>query len=660
MSATSPTGLNGTAPRHTMFVTAADGTRLAVDVHRPDTATPVAAVIDLGLPHHAGIGSWSDARRRVLEAGFAVVVLHLRGTGASTGRRADGRDHDDLVTVAEWATAQPWCSGRVGALGTGPGAQTILAAAVRRPAALAAAVVAHGTDVTTDDYFRGGALRAMALLRTGAAALAGSLRPPAPHRWAPDGNSSWVDEWRRRVETVEPDVLTAIRTGHPTPDDTSLSTGPEGAGMQRIDCPIMLVTGWVDGRSDIAIRAAGHMPRFRLVAGPWGDGDPAVARPGPHLDIVREMIRHFDEHLRRGPRAAMRRGQIYVRRPAAPQVDLDHQPGDWVEIDVWPPVQLREEPRRTRADNDEVDELAIVGDVGVNSADSRVGDLPWGMPLDQLPDNARSVTYDWMHKDELTVVGIPEVTMQVRTSVPAGQVSVKLCDIAPDGTSTLITRGMLDLSQRGRWPADPFGEPGAPPAAVPVGDWIDLRIAFEATSWTLVRGHRLRLAITGGDWPNCWPPRHASTLGVRRGSVRVVLWSPRGLPAARDEFVAVEPPSRDGLAAPGGDWRYEYDILRHTSLVHISQHRSDITVDGLAVEHRLVGTLAVDTRHPATARLDGTVDEQFEIDGQECRTSTEVHIRSDDDTFDVEITVSAHCGGDVVAERTWSERIPRP
>ena len=126
----------------------------------------------------------------------------------------------------------------------------------------------------------------------------------------------------------------------------------------------------------------------------------------------------------------------------------------------------------------------------------------------------------------------------MRSSAPVGHVSVKLCDVAPDGTSTLITRGMLDLAQRGVWPSDPFGEVGAAPQPVVPGEWMDLKLQFEATTWTLLPGHRLRLAIAGTDWPNCWPPSQPFTLGVRRGSVRLVLWTAKSLPAARDLFDA--------------------------------------------------------------------------------------------------------------------------
>ena len=72
-------------------------------------------------------------------------------------------------------------------------------------------------------------------------------------------------------------------------------------------------------------------------------------------------------------------------------------------------------------------------------------------------------------------------------------VSAKLCDVFPDGTSALITRGLLNLTHRGGYDADPV-------ALVP-GEWVDVEVELEATAWSLDDGNLLRLAIAGSDLP---------------------------------------------------------------------------------------------------------------------------------------------------------------
>ena len=87
------------------------------------------------------------------------------------------------------------------------------------------------------------------------------------------------------------------------------------------------------------------MPFFELLG--YDAGDPSVARPGPNIDSDLELMRFFDQHLRGGPQAGARRGQIFVRRPTPAEPDLALHDGHWVEVDVWPPTHLRR-PRRCR------------------------------------------------------------------------------------------------------------------------------------------------------------------------------------------------------------------------------------------------------------------------------------------------------------------------
>src|SRR5262249_27411407 len=59
--------------------------------------------------------------RYLLEAGYAVLKVDERGSGASFGTRTSeyGRQEvRDGYDVVEWVAHQPWCDGKVGAYGT--------------------------------------------------------------------------------------------------------------------------------------------------------------------------------------------------------------------------------------------------------------------------------------------------------------------------------------------------------------------------------------------------------------------------------------------------------------------------------------------------------------------------------------------------------------
>ncbi|MGE3588420.1 MAG: CocE/NonD family hydrolase C-terminal non-catalytic domain-containing protein, partial [Ilumatobacteraceae bacterium] len=306
-------------------------------------------------------------------------------------------------------------------------------------------------------------------------------------------------------------------------------------------------------------------------------------------------------------------------------------------------------------------ELVVEGDVGTSAWNSCAGGLPWGQPLDQRTDNARSITCDWVVDSEAMLLGSPVARLRVRSSADVGHVSVKLCDVAPDGVSTLVTRGMLDLTHLGCWPQDPWGEVGGSPAPLVPGEWIDVAVELEATTWTLLPGHRLRLAIAGTDWPNCWPPASPFVLGVDQSSVSLELPLVESLPACSHEFGDARGPGADD--AEGVEWRYEYDVLSRESRVHSRYGGRYDGEHSTTVEDCYEGSLGIDRRDPsqAWARGRSRYDMTFALDSGTtvCSTEARLDIRSDDAAFHVTLTLRAERDGELIGERTWSDTLPR-
>ncbi len=69
-----------------------------------------------------------------------------RGRGNSEGLPQDRTDPQDAAAVVAWLADRPWCTGRVGMIGLGPGGGTALrvAALAAEDAPALAAVVAVG------------------------------------------------------------------------------------------------------------------------------------------------------------------------------------------------------------------------------------------------------------------------------------------------------------------------------------------------------------------------------------------------------------------------------------------------------------------------------------------------------------------------------------
>ena len=650
-----------------VFLPVEAGVQLAATLYLPQGAGPFATLLE-ALPYRMNDVTSSNADsyyRFVDEGGFAVLRVDVRGTGESGGIAEDEYpdvERRDLRSAIEWAAAQPWSNGRVGMFGTSYSGFNSLHMAVEGVPQLGAVVAMYATDdrYTDDVHYAGGVLRAIDLIDYPLYMIAMNALPPTPAVWSSQHDSDWADEWRRRIEQNEPWLLEWLR--HPTPDATwrrgSVRLKPGGDDYRRVTCPVMLIAGWADGYRNNTFRTVEHMPGWRLIAGPWSHRDPSVARPGPNIDSDREIMLFFDEHLRGAPAAAQSRGKVFVRRPTTPQPDLGRHDGTWVDIDSWPIPGLTELVLRTPPTAlDQVDELAVAGDVGVAAWNSCAGALPWGQPLDQRMDNARSITFDWANTEELMVLGHAEVSMHVRSSAPAGHVSVKLCDVGPDGSSTLITRNILNLAHRGVWPSDPFGIVDAAPQPIVPGEWMEVTLQLEATTWTLLPGHRLRLAIAGTDWPNCWPPAQPFTLGVLRNSIRLQLPTVSPLPAADDTFLPGPGPSEGD--ADGVEWRYEHDVLGRETRVHTRYGGHYEGTHGTKVVDQYEGSLGVDTTDLAKAWAKGRSSFTITFAEGECATEASLHVRSDSEWFHVDIELNATRDGAAFAHRSWTARFPR-
>jgi predicted acyl esterase len=640
------------------------GTPLCADLYLPDGEGPFAPLLE-ALPYRKDdvTSSYRETYDRMVEAGFAVCRLDLRGTGSSGGIATDEYpdvERADLRAVIEWLAAQPWSSGRVGMFGTSYSGFNSLHMAAEGVPALGAVVATYATDdrYTDDVHYCGGVLRAVDLIDYVLYMVAMNALPPVPALWT----GGWQAEWRRRVDETSPWLLEWLReqVDGPVWRRGSIRLGPDGVGYERISCPTMLVAGWADGYRNNTFRTVEQLAvPWRLLAGPWSHRDPAKARPGPNIDADAELIDFFDEHLRDGAPSTTTRGQVFVRRPTKPEPDLARHDGVWRELPAWPHPDL--EWRELSVDSPGVDRVDVVGDVGVAAWISCAGALPWGQPSDQRPDDSRSVTYEWrIGADGLApgeVLGNPRVALRVRSSAAVAHVAMKLCDVFPDGTSALITRGMLNLTHRGVWPADAGGATGREPEPLVPGEWLDVQIELEATTWTLTEGHTLRLAVAGTDWPNCWPPPEPVALELDRSALSLSIPVVDGLAESAHEFLAAPGPGADD--AEGVVWRIEHDVLGRETRVATRYGGTYEGAHGARVTDQYDGTVGVSTTDPGAAWARGR--SAFTITWPEatCATVAKLEVRSDAAAYDVHLELEVTLDGEPFAAREWKESIPR-
>jgi uncharacterized protein len=629
-----------------------DGVRLAARLWLPDR--PAATVLE-ALPYRMDdlTSSYATEYERLCqEGGFAVARVDLRGTGSSEGVAVDEyprQEQADLGQVIAWLAAQDWCTGRVGMYGTSYSGFNSLQLAAERPPALHAVCAIYATDdrYTDDVHYTGGALRALDLLDYVMYMSALVTLPPVPSVYG-DG---WREEWNRRFDTHEPWILRWLEEQWDGPYWRHGSLRP---GYERISCATMLVAGWADGYRNNTFRTfeALTCPKHLLI-GPWSHMSPSSSLPGPHIDLVPELIRWFGRWLRDEPNGIDDEPpiRVFIRRSTKPRADLAEFGGEWRYEPTWPPERLA---RRTlRAAQDETEQLDLRGDVGTAAWISCAARLPWGQPTDQREDDAQSLTHEWPLTEELEILGHAYVDLTVTTRVPVAYLSAKLCDVFPDGTSALVTRGLLNLTHRTSSTA---------PEPLEAGVATEIRIELEATSWVFERGHRIRLALAGADWPNIWPPPSRATAGLDDIALELPVVDGAPTVGDRPRFAAPKgdahtPESSD--PQPPVEWQVVRDVLRRelrAQVAHGARYRAEFEAH---VSEDYEGAVGVSSDDPGDAWARARTTYRIAWPEATCMTETHLELRSDAQTYHLVVDLTAQEDGEPVRERRWERVIPR-
>jgi uncharacterized protein len=236
----------------------------------------------------------------------------------------------------------------------------------------------------------------------------------------------------------------------------------------------------------------------------------------------------------------------------------------------------------------------------------------------------------------------------VSVDAPAASLSAKLCDVFPDGTSALITRGSVDLAFR-----DGVHE-ATPPAPLVPGQEYDVVLDLDACAYEFAPGQRLRLSIAGADWPNTVAPPAPVTLTVHEGTLELPLWS-----GSAQSPASYTPGARTSSEDPSGvSWTISRDVLAHTTTCAV-RHGStyDVPHDGRATE-RYSGEVTVNR---STFAQRATAECSFILSwpGIEVLVRSTLCADIGSEGYDVVIDVQAHEDGVLVAQRSWAEHIPR-
>jgi hypothetical protein len=329
--------------------------------------------------------------------------------------------------------------------------------------------------------------------------------------------------------------------------------------------------------------------------------------------------------------------------------------GEWRSEPTWPAERL--EAQVLAPEGDEEDRIVVQGDAGTAAWISCAGKPPWSLPDDQRQEDAESLAYDWSPlEDELEVLGHPRLRLTVTSPHPVAFLSARLCDVFPDGASALVSRGVLNLTHRQGHTAPRALEPGVA---------TEVELELESTSWIFEAGHRIRLALSGADWPNTWPPPQGGDLRIQRGSVELelpVLAGPPVTPAPRFQAPPARAPVEADETQPPVVRRVERDVVGRQTRVVTSYGSSYEGPHNAKISERYDGLVGVAARNPGRAWASARTT--YDIEWPETTVSTEAHLRFRSSSTEFHVVVEVVASEDAPegighVERRFERTIPR-
>jgi predicted acyl esterase len=647
------------------YILAPDGIRLSAALSFPDAEGPWPAIME-ALPYRKDdLTSYRSWYEELAGRGYVVCRLDVRGTGSSEGIATDeypAEERTDLAAVIAWLGEQAWSNGSVGMFGTSYSGFDSLQLAAERPPALKAIVSIFASDDRYGDdvHYFGGALKQLDVVDYPTYMIAMNALPPVPSIYG----EGWRDEWDRRIDGTEPWFFTWLE--HQRYDDY-WRTGSVRESYEAIEAATMVVGGWADGYTNIALRSFPELtcPK-RVLIGPWPHAGVEDCLPGPNIDLTVEMLRWFDRWLKAEDNGIDREPPIvvYAQRSTRPDPLRREVRGAWRYEPTWPASRLVQQEWALAkawpgglAHGEGPDRLAVRGSVGVTAWISCAGVLPWGQSGEQGADEAASLTYTWEPlEDELEILGHPILHVRVASEAPVAYLSAKICDVFPDGSSSLVVRGMMNLAHR---------RSREKPEPLEAGVAEDVELELEACSWTFERGHRVRLDIAGADWPNAWAPPSAATLTLDRDLAALSLPVIDGPGPAKE--VPVLPPSPEEQTDPamqGTDgwarWRVTDDVIARERRAEATYGGDRPAEDGAPSTRDLYGgTVGVSYDDPGRAWAAGESD--LEIRYPEATVRSQVSLRMDSDatTYRVVVDLAVSENGEERRRRHWDRTFPR-
>lgn len=543
---------------NTYLVAMRDGTKLATDVYLPTGGTKFPTLI-ARTPY--GKSGMAAEATYLAQHGYAVVIQDTRGRGGSEGDyyafKTDGIDGYDTI---EWAAAQAWSTGAVGTFGASALGIAQNEAALLNPPHLKAMFVEVATaNFYEEALYQGGALRqeliqgwmeGMNVEQLQRLAAQGAIPPteaqtalPFAISIASGGLYNYLSQnlslslaafpyLTAKLMPAYPDIL-----GMPIEDRSNpnfVQRDAESNIMNKLDkihVPVYHVGGFYDIFEAGVLKSyeglqneggKGARGNQKLLMGPWthlttaqgGSGTPW--QPNAAVNLDDEAIRWFDYWLKG------KNNHIMDEPSVKYYVTGENQ---WKTAPKWPLPQTKMTAYYLHVAKSGTIQSLNDGSLSMKWPSIKEGsntypydpmkptitmagnnlEIPAG-PMDQRPIEQNVLTFTsqpLIHK--LTVSGPISAMLYVSSTAIDTDFTVKVTDVASDGTSINLEDGIIRAKERNGQNKEEFLKPGK---------FYAVTVDLTGISHQFLPGHRIRVDIASSNYPRFDRNINTATQGV--------------------------------------------------------------------------------------------------------------------------------------------------
>ncbi len=484
-----------------------------------------------------GAADLLSVNRHLVRSGYVQLMVDVRGTGSSTGvwDILGSREQQDSLEVIEWASTQPWCNGRIGMSGISYSAINALQTAAKQPAGLEAVFAVEGSvDIVREIFATGGAPSLfIPLWLTAVNGL----------KWVPSVRDLDIATWLHDRLSSPATNLLDLAKGFLTGGDRRIYDDPYyaeiDADIEDITAPTFVYGCWHDifggSAPDIYNRLSLERGHKQLLVGDGYHGNPGIGfgDPGfpPRLDVLERAW--FDRWLRDEDNGIEKYGPVTLRR----------QGGGWTAHGRFPAP--RATPSRlylSAVSSGTARHAGADGSLTTHNDGSRghfsvrptlrsivsrdttqvlagvTALFGGGFTYDNRFAEKGAISFTTAAAQAPTVLSGPmNLHLRVICHAPEALWAIMVCDVDPEGKSTVLTNGALLATRRAvddelslfaphgdyTRPHHPLTEESLLP--VPLGEPIELDIDLLTTEALIAVGHRLRVDVFATDAPRFMP-----------------------------------------------------------------------------------------------------------------------------------------------------------